>query len=77
MRQKFWIAALSATALSLVAVSSAAASPLIRAGHMQVAGSEAVLVHHKPGHKMKHANRGRHLGWTRGKHKGWYKHGWR
>lgn len=33
----------------------------------------AMLVHHKPWHIKKRADRGRHLGWTRGKHKGWSK----
>ena len=75
MRRKFLIAVLAVTAMSLGAVSGAAASALIRADRLQFSAAEAVLVHHKPGHKMKHWNRGRHYGWTRGKHKGWYKHG--
>jgi hypothetical protein len=74
MRTQIWIAALAAAALALGAASSATASPLIRADHLSSGAREgAVLVHHKPGHVMKHANRGRHLGWTRGKHRGWTK----
>ena len=74
MRKQFWIVAL--TAISLGAVSSAAASPLIRADHLAQAAvsDELVLAKYKPWHKAKHANRGHHYGWYRGKHKGWYNH---
>lgn len=72
MRKHFWLAL--AAGLILSAGLPAGASPLIRADHGAAnAAAELVLIHHKPGHKMKHANRGRHLGWTRGKHKGWAK----
>ena len=76
MRMRFWIGAMAALTISVGVVSSAGASPLLRADHLATvtASENVILVHHKPGHVMKHANRGRHLGWTRGKHKGWYKH---
>jgi hypothetical protein len=72
-----WIkAALAGAALALIATSSASANPL--AGNSRDVATaledQFVLTRHKPGHKVKHWNRGRHYGWQRGKHKGWYKH---
>jgi len=66
-----------AAVLLFALASPALATPL--GGATKSIGSAAdqsgiELVHHKPGHKMKHRDRGRHFGWVRGKHKGWYKH---
>lgn len=60
--------------LAMAIGSGASASPLLRGQNLaEAATADVVVIHHKPGHKMKHANRGHHYGWTRGKHKGWHK----
>jgi hypothetical protein len=61
--------------VGIVVSSEARASPLLPQSPLVTLGTvnEPILVHHRPWHKMKTSNRGRHLGWTRGKHKGWSK----
>jgi hypothetical protein len=71
-----WMLSILAGGAVALASSAVQAAPLGAATKgMDVAPLSAIeLAHHRPGHKMKHHDRGRHLGWTRGKHKGWHKH---
>jgi len=57
----------------MASASAGVASPVFPAQPSAGAQGPAMLVHHKPWHVKKKADRGRHLGWTRGKHKGWSK----
>jgi hypothetical protein len=75
--RRWMVSIIAGTALALFAVTSAAqAAPL--GGTTKGIGVEdqsgIQLIHHRPGHKMKHRHPGRHYGWERGRHKGWYKH---
>ncbi len=61
------LAGLALASFSPLAASAAA----IRAegGATSLATSDIVQVRHGP--RMRHWNRGRHLGWARGRHRGW------
>jgi hypothetical protein len=57
----------------LTAASASHAGPVVPVQTAAAVHERAAVVHHKPWHVKKRADRGRHLGWTRGKHKGWSK----
>ena len=61
------LAGLAFASLSPLAASAAA----FRADGAATAGSTGDIVQVRHGPRMRHGNRGRHLGWARGRHRGW------
>jgi hypothetical protein len=81
MQTRIWLCLVAGLAALAGGASGVAAVPLVPMYHFGSVGiddglaeNEVVLVDHRRGHRLRHADRGRHLGWTRGKHKGWNKH---